>query len=54
MSAPTQIKREHYVVGIEAARIAALRWKSEGRQIRVIVPSRPGTDFNDLIMEASL
>jgi len=42
------------VVGIEAARVAALRWKAEGRQIRVIVPSRPGTDFNDLIMEASL
>ena len=40
------------VVGIDAARIAALRWKSEGRQIRVIVPSRPGTDFNDLIMVA--
>ena len=42
------------VVGIEAARVAALRWKGEGRQIRVIVPSRPGTDFNDLIMLASL
>jgi phage/plasmid primase-like uncharacterized protein len=41
------------VVGIDAARTAALRWKSEGRQIRVIVPSRPGSDFNDLIMEAS-
>ena len=42
------------VIGIEAARVAALRWKGEGRQIRVIVPSRPGTDFNDLIMRASL
>jgi hypothetical protein len=42
------------VVGIEAARVAAVRWKAEGRQIRVIVPSRPGTDFNDLIMQASL
>lgn len=41
------------VVGIEAARVAALRWKGEGRQVRVIVPSRPGTDFNDLIVEAS-
>jgi putative DNA primase/helicase len=41
------------VVGIQAARIAAHRWKSEGRQLRVIVPSRPGTDFNDLIMQAS-
>ena len=41
------------VVGIEAARVAALRWKGEGRQVRVIVPSRPGTDFNDLIMQAS-
>jgi hypothetical protein len=42
------------VVGIDAARVAALRWKAEGRQIRVIVPSRPGTDFNDLIMQATL
>lgn len=42
------------VVGIDAARVAAVRWKSEGRQVRVIVPSRPGTDFNDLIMGASL
>jgi hypothetical protein len=41
------------VVGIEAARVAALRWKGEGREIRVIVPSRPGTDFNDLIMDAA-
>ncbi len=42
------------VVGIDAARVAALRWREEGRKIRVIVPSRPGTDFNDLIMEATL
>jgi len=42
------------VVGIEAARVAAMRWKAEGRQVRVMVPSRPGTDFNDLIMEARL
>jgi hypothetical protein len=41
------------VVGIEAARIAALRWIGEGRRIRVIVPSRPGVDFNSLLMEAS-
>jgi phage/plasmid primase-like uncharacterized protein len=41
------------VVGIEAARVAALRWKEEGRRIRVIVPSRPGTDFNDLMPAAS-
>src|ERR1700722_19770697 len=29
------------VVGIEAARVAAMRWREEGRQIRVILPSRP-------------
>jgi hypothetical protein len=40
--------------GIKAAKEAAARWKDEGREISIIVPSRPGADFNDLLREASL
>jgi putative DNA primase/helicase len=40
--------------GLRAAKAAALRWIGEGRRAEVIVPSRPGADFNDLLREASL
>jgi hypothetical protein len=42
------------VPGVKSAKAAALRWKSEGRRVEIMVPSRPGTDFNDLLMEVSL
>ncbi len=35
--------------GEEAAREAALRWKREGRSVRIARPPR-GTDFNDLLL----
>jgi len=41
-------------IGIESAKLAALRWKSEGRHVQILVPSRPGTDFNDLLIAETL
>jgi DNA primase len=35
--------------GEEAAREAALRWKREGRSVRIARPPR-GADFNDLLL----
>jgi putative DNA primase/helicase len=40
--------------GLKTAYTAAEHWTKEGRNVRVIVPSKPGQDFNDLLrMEAS-
>lgn len=35
--------------GIEAAEAAALRWKAEGRTVRIMVPEKRGEDFNDVL-----
>jgi len=37
-------------VGIKSAQIAASRWRAEGRHVRILVPPRPGTDFNDVLL----
>jgi hypothetical protein len=37
-------------IGIKSARVAAARWKLEGRQVCVATPPRPGTDFNDVLL----
>lgn len=37
--------------GREAAQRAARRWKAEGRRVKVALPQRDGTDFNDLLLE---
>jgi phage/plasmid primase-like uncharacterized protein len=37
--------------GHEAARDAATRWRAEGRQVRIALPDRIGSDFNDLLLE---
>jgi putative DNA primase/helicase len=37
-----------------AAEIAAERWSLEGRKVRIALPSTPGTDFNDLLLEGGL
>ena len=37
--------------GLRAARHASMRWRAEGRTVRVVAPDRPGADFNDLLME---
>jgi putative DNA primase/helicase len=36
-------------VGECAARSAAERWLSEGRRVRIALPPKPGTDFNDVL-----
>jgi hypothetical protein len=36
-----------------AAYAAADRWLAEGRRVRIALPPRPDTDFNDLITEAA-
>jgi putative DNA primase/helicase len=35
--------------GLEAARAAELRWKLEGRAVRVVLPDRDGEDANDIL-----
>jgi hypothetical protein len=40
--------------GQEAARVAALRWRAEGRKVRIAKPTREGTDFNDIGASALL
>ena len=40
--------------GLRAADRAAERWQAEGREVRIIVPPRPGMDFNDLLIGARL
>ncbi len=37
--------------GRHAAEGAAIRWRAEGRRVRVATPDRPGADFNDLVVE---
>jgi phage/plasmid primase-like uncharacterized protein len=36
-------------VGERAARDAAARWLAEGRRVRIAMPPRSGSDFNDLL-----
>lgn len=38
-------------VGQRAAHDAAARWRATGRTVRVIIPDRPGQDFNDVLRE---
>jgi phage/plasmid primase-like uncharacterized protein len=42
---------DHHGRGTRAAREAGKRWASEGRRVRLIMPKRPGSDFNDLLRE---
>jgi phage/plasmid primase-like uncharacterized protein len=42
---------DHQGRGAHAAREAGQRWASEGRRVRLIMPTRPGSDFNDLLRE---
>ena len=37
-------------VGAVAAHDAARRWRSEGRRVRIAMPSDVGTDFSDLLL----
>jgi putative DNA primase/helicase len=41
---------DHNGRGEQAARTAAERWLAEGRRVRIAMPPRPGTDFNDLLV----
>lgn len=41
-------------VGRDAARDAWLRWKAEGREVRIAIPDRDGADFNDLLLARRL
>lgn len=42
---------DHDEPGRKAAQRAAARWKAEGRRVRIALPDKPGTDFNDLWRE---
>lgn len=39
--------------GIAAAEVAVRRWYAEGRRVRIALPPRAGTDFNDLLRGAA-
>jgi putative DNA primase/helicase len=38
--------------GEAAARVAAERWLAEGRNVRLAVPPQPGSDFNNVLLNA--
>jgi putative DNA primase/helicase len=40
--------------GMKAAREAAVRWRAEGRTVRIATPDRTGQDFNDLLRERAV
>jgi putative DNA primase/helicase len=40
---------DHDRRGIDAAEYAAARWRGEGREVRIELPTKPGTDFNDAL-----
>jgi DNA polymerase I-like protein with 3'-5' exonuclease and polymerase domains len=41
-------------VGQAAAKACKQRWLEAGRRVAVLTPDRPGTDFNDIVLEQSL
>jgi hypothetical protein len=41
-------------VGWKAALAAARRWTFDGRQVRIDMPPRPGTDWNDILLSGGL
>lgn len=43
---------DHDPVGLAAAHQAAIRWRREGRTVRIVAPAQPGEDANDLLREA--
>jgi len=45
------VAADHDAPGRAAAQRAAARWKAEGRKVRIALPDKPGTDFNDLWRE---
>lgn len=56
MRLPALVRRvtvaaDHDGPGRRAARRAALRWRKEGRQVRIVQPDHPGQDFNDVLQE---
>lgn len=40
-------------VGEDAARQAGQRWLAEGRSVSLVIPTRPATDFNDILRGAA-
>jgi putative DNA primase/helicase len=44
------IAADHDKPGIESAEAALRRWKSEGRNVRIVKPNLRGDDFNDVLM----
>jgi|SRR5579872_7265543 len=40
---------DHDRRGIDGAEYAAARWRGEGREVRIELPTKPGTDFNDIL-----
>lgn len=46
------ITADHDEPGLRAAEDAATRWRDEGRSVRVIRACRPGTDANDILVQA--
>ncbi len=47
LAAEVVIAADHDPRGLRAAEVAARRWHTEGRTIRIAVPPQPGFDFND-------
>ena len=51
MASEIVIAADYDKAGLDAARSAQARWEAEGRDVEIAKPDKPGTDFNDLLME---
>jgi phage/plasmid primase-like uncharacterized protein len=49
LAAEVVIFADHDPVGCRAAETAAERWHAQGRKVRICLPPKPDTDFNDLL-----
>ena len=55
LTLPPEVRRvviaaDHDAPGRLAAKEAALRWRAEGRAVRIALPDRPGDDFADVLI----
>ncbi len=48
-----RVLADHDAAGLEAANTVADRWTRAGRKVRLLCPERPGSDWNDRLLEVA-